>query len=286
MKKQYHKLALKWHPDKHSSHNDTPFKQIKEAYEYVLEHFDFQDDINANATATANATVNNTYAFLLTQFLQSLYADQTLTSFLESILLNKAPDAIRANITSVTESMLKDAYQLLYKYKDVFNINNQVLEFVSLCLKERAATNNNSNLVILKPTLQDMFNHLVYQLEYNDEKFLVPLWHNELCYDTKHGCELTVVCHPKLPENVCIDENNNLHCCLDVPFNYELLETDVVSLDLGGKSFAIPVSKLSCLKEQAFVLPSEGIARINESNMNDISCKSDVIITIRFVTRK
>lgn len=37
IKKKYHKLAIKYHPDKNDSGDDTKFKEIKKAYEILMD---------------------------------------------------------------------------------------------------------------------------------------------------------------------------------------------------------------------------------------------------------
>ena len=45
-----------------------------------------------------------------------------------------------------------------------------------------------------------------------DKTYFVPLWHNELYFgdEKSNEGEIIVKCVPELPENISIDENNNL----------------------------------------------------------------------------
>jgi len=85
------------------------------------------------------------------------------------------------------------------------------------------------NIIVLNPNLDDLFNQSVYKLKVGDETCLVPLWHNELIYD-KH--KLQVQCEPELPENVQLDEYNNVHVWIKYGI-HEIWEKETVDILLG-----------------------------------------------------
>ena len=62
----------------------------------------------------------------------------------------------------------------------------------------------------LNPKINDLFENNVYKLSVNEDMYIVPLWHNELHFSTKNDDELIVLCNPTLPDNISIDENNNI----------------------------------------------------------------------------
>ena len=69
-------------------------------------------------------------------------------------------------------------------------------------------------MMILTMMIQMMF-------KINNYIYFVPLWHNELVFDNNDGGidNIIVKCVPCLPENISIDDNNNLIINLDYPIN-------------------------------------------------------------------
>ena len=75
----------------------------------------------------------------------------------------------------------------------------------------------NDECIILNPTIDDLLANNLYKLRVNDFTYIVPLWHHELVYDNS-GNDIYVKCFPMLPDNVCIDDQNNIHidCKYDI----------------------------------------------------------------------
>ena len=67
----------------------------------------------------------------------------------------------------------------------------------------------NDHIVILNPTLDDLLNDNIYMLDFEGDKYYVPLWHDEIYYKHKSH-DLVVRCIPDIPENISLDNNNNL----------------------------------------------------------------------------
>jgi hypothetical protein len=174
-----------------------------------------------------------------------------------------------------------ELYQLLHKYSSILYISNDILELVSLIIREKA---KNSRVFILKPSMKDLLSHNIYKLYVDDQLYLVPLWHSELYFDAPDGSEIIVLCQPKLPENVTIDENNNIYYETTISIKDELtilIKDKFVSLEVGEKWFSIPLNKLHIKEEQIYVLKNQGIMQISEKNIYNVSNKSDIIVKIK-----
>jgi hypothetical protein len=177
-----------------------------------------------------------------------------------------------------------EIYQLLYKYKDILYISSDILELVSLIVKEKY---KNDRVFIVKPLLKDLLEHNIYKLYVDDDLYLVPLWHNELYFDSKDGSEIIVLCQPKLPDQLTIDENNNIYVETNINIVSELpnliKNNKFVSLEIGEKWVSIPLDKLHLKEEQLYRFKGQGIARISEKDMYAISDKGDIIVKLILV---
>jgi hypothetical protein len=293
IKKKYHKLALKWHPDKNNDlFAKEKFQKISEAYDYLSNELIFNDDTNATTnanTANANANANDfvSYKDILGNFISSLlkgaYSD-VLTTIIKEISLGYEKITLvylRTKFETLDKQKAIELYKLLYNYKDILYISNDILEFVSLIIKERY---KNDRVFILKPTLKDMIDHNIYKLYIDNDLYIVPLWHNELYFDAPDGSEIIVLCQPILPTNISIDENNNIFYEKYIKMNDDLLNliknNKCVSINLEDKWFSIPLNKLYFKEEQLYRFKCQGISQISEKEIYNIDVKADIIVKI------
>ena len=169
---------------------------------------------------------------------------------------------------------------------DILYIKSDILELVSLIVKEKY---KNDTIIILKPLLKDLLDDNIFKLYIEDELYLVPLWHNELYFDKgKKGSELIVLCQPDLPNELTIDENNNIYITKEIHIDEiknMILNTSIefVSLEVGGKCFSIPMANLHMKKEQIYRLKGQGISQILEKDIYNVSYKSDIIVNIKII---
>ena len=138
----------------------------------------------------------------------------------------------------------------------------------------------------LNPSITDLMNNNLYKLFVEDELFLVPLWYNELYFDAS-GCEIMVICEPQLNENIVIDDDNNIHFETKVEFeNLQKLiyENKDIIVDIGNKSFFIPVSELFMKREQYYRIKGQGLTKTNNDiDIYNVSDKADIIVQIKII---
>jgi hypothetical protein len=109
----------------------------------------------------------------------------------------------------------------------------------------------------------------------------VTLWHHELVYDNS-GSDIYVRCKPVLPENITIDNKNNL--IVNVKYNISSVWAEKnIEIKVGKRTFNINADKLMMCENQKFVLEKQGISRINTINTLDVSKKGDVILDITII---
>jgi hypothetical protein len=160
-------------------------------------------------------------------------------------------------------------------------INGETLELVSSLIKEKY---KNDSVYVLNPSVDDLLDCNIYKLYVNEQLFLVPLWHNEMYFDDTLGNDMIVLCKPELPEHIILDDNNNLYYNLLVCFEKEMIISEYyLPIQIGKHSFKIPINKLYMKHEQNYILKGQGIPKIVEDDVYNVSCKADIIITIKFL---
>ena len=101
-------------------------------------------------------------------------------------------------------------------------------------------------------------------MEIDEKEFYVPLWHHELHYGLK-GKDLVVRCEPEIPDNIWINESNNIYLTMQISIK-DLFEKGFHEFEVGEKMFKLESESLKITKEKQIVLLKEkGILRINEN---------------------
>jgi hypothetical protein len=294
IRKSYHKMALKWHPDKNdNSHISTnKFQRINEAYYFLsteLKHMnDEQDD---PFVSSFDSKESKLYSNILSTFISSIFKGTYSDMFIKvikDIVIGYKDRLSLTYLRKVFDELDKhrsiDIYNIIYRYKDILYISNETLDFVSLIIKEKY---KNDSVYILNPSLKDLLDNNIYKLYIDSQLYLVPLWHNELYFDAPDGSEIIVLCQPVLPEFISIDENNHIHITKKIDVHKELpniiLNNEFVSIEISERCFSIPVSHLTIKREQIYRLKNQGISNISEKDIYNVSVKSDIIVKILLV---
>jgi hypothetical protein len=289
IKKKYHKLALKWHPDKNDNkYAKEKFQKINKAYAYLLNEFRYLDEEDNKDNKDNNDYVSkdaHLYIHILGEFICSLTNKQSYNDILLTIAkeISLGYEAItltylRKKFEELDKQKAIDLYQILFKYKDILYISNDTLELIRFIVTEKV---ENNKVFILKPSLKDIIEHNIYKLYVDGQLYLVPLWHNELYFDAPNNTEIIVLCQPNLPTNITIDENNNIYYDISIKLDIDFIKNNrFVSIDIGEKWFSIPVNKLYLKEEQIYVLKNQGIARILEKDIYNVCFKGDILVKI------
>jgi len=290
LKKKYHKLALQHHPDKNGNTVESKehFQKIGEAYDLLKREI----GVNALDENDNDQETDSGYMFILTLFLKTLFKDVNY-----EIVLSILKDAVSvALFESINKEMCIYIYDFIIKYKTILHISDETLEKVKQIILEKY---KDVHIFILNPSLFDLFENNIYKLKVENIIYYVPLWHNEIVFqkeksindsinennsskDSKDN-DIIVKCIPELPDNVEIDENNNLIISVQIPLTLSLFFDKIYLVYIEKYTFEIPVVKLSCIIDQIYILKGQGISQILEKDVFDISKKSDIIFRIKFI---
>ena len=56
-----------------------------------------------------------------------------------------------------------------------------------------------------------------------------------------------------------------------------------IFFNIGKKEFYVPVNKLYMTKNQYYRIKNQGLSKINENDIYDVSAKSDIIVNINLI---
>ena len=299
LKRCFHKQALKYHPDKNG---DTPesterFKLINEAYDFLKRENDILHNINP--TDESSSVYKDILQLFLKGILDGKYSE-SISSIIKEIILNFS-EVKKMTSLKMFDDLDKETtiniYNFLSKYRSLFHFSNEFLDKI----KEIIIRKHDDIMVyVLNPSIDDLLNNNVYKLYVDEELYLVPLWHSEMYFDvknetkddtkdaketkdTKNIKEIIVLCHPELPENITIDEDNNLY--VEVNLNVSdispfLSSSKNMKVFIGKKMLDIPLYNLYIRDTQLYRIKSQGLTKIKENDIYDISEKCDIIVKI------
>jgi hypothetical protein len=284
LKKRYHKMALLNHPDKrgNTSEANDKFRKINEAYNYLLREI---TELNNSDILNETDDESMGYINILNIFLDGLLKGK-YNDFLSTIIkdiVNGYTDITLKMFEGLDKEKTLRIYNFLFKYKNILYISDEIFEKVHKIILEK---HKDLQIYILNPSIKDLFENNFYKLELNNILYFVPLWHNELYFDDKSVEDgkdnIIVKCIPELPDNINIDENNNIHIVLKVPFTFSLFEEKYIVFKLGEKRFDIPLDDLKIKICQTYVFKKKGISKIFENDIYNIDDKGDVVVKLQF----
>jgi hypothetical protein len=251
IKRQYKKLALKYHPDKSDIHNTSKFQSICQAKEYLLNNptiYSPKNETDANCILSEIDTICIMYN-----------------------VMYKGVFTYRVKKKVSNEMGLPD-------YMSNFILDNMI-RLVEKKIRDNDISNSRTKIILLRPSLYDLLNDNIFIYRTKSDTFYVPLWHKEVTfYDDKLELEYVFILIPDFTgtknitpiiSQVCMDDSNNLFIYI----------TEFVSqLIVGNKTFAFCKS----VKDNQYVFHGEGVSHpYNEKNIYDISLRSTVFIRIQ-----
>jgi len=270
IKRCYRKRALETHPDKNKSDiSGEKFAEVGQAKEVLTEFL-----------------IAKSYG---TPMEDDESEDSSIWSWIEQVVKtqdsNEINNAFRKIVGNVAVKLFDNlgnenmvhTYEMFVKYRDILCIDEKTLEDIRLKI---CCT---TQVIILNPSIDDLLNDNVFRYNYKEEIINIPLWHSELYYDIDGGA-LIARCIPILDDDLWINENNNIHKCIDITISHrdgEIEWDNYEEVKVGNKIFNIFYKDLKLIKNQTIIFKGEGVARINTSDMYNVEERSDIVIHIR-----
>jgi hypothetical protein len=284
IKKKYHKLALKNHPDKNGNTEESNerFKKINEAYELLKREVVIID--NTTPILETEPTQPTAYMYMLHLFIEGICKNDIITSIIKDILFNKENTILKKLFDKIDKDNAILIYNFIFKYKHVLHIDNDVINQIKDIILEKFS---DMQIYILNPSIDDLFDNNIYKLTINNNIYFVPLWYSELYFDNVDSPNSIIVkCIPELPDNIQINENNDLFVDLNVCFSFSLFVEEYIRINIGKRVFEIPVNQLFMKQNQLYIMKKMGISQINEDNIwSEFHNKSDIIFNIHFYNK-
>jgi hypothetical protein len=278
LKHNYHFEALKYHPDKNNAVDAKEnFIQVQEAYEYLKKYL---------KVVGPDMETESNHDSLIRSFIKHLFKNSVYEvhiDFIDNLIFSFSQQSNDISLV-LFEELNKEAaisiYGYLVQYKDILGIRQDILCKYESILREKI---KNDNIILLNPTLKNLLNEELFKLEYNNDTYWIPLWHNEISYDITSKdnqiSNLIVKCIPTLPHHISIDQYNNIHINIKTHIK-KVFEIGYIKIKLEEKEYQINACDLFIKKSQTYQMLNKGIAMIHPTNIYDVSQKSSLYIHV------
>lgn len=265
IKKAYFKQALVWHPDKNKNEESRQrFHEIRSAYVFLnlTTEPEYEDNCNEDVS-------------ILSKFINITTGIDFESEQMKHILvhLKKGCQYAMSNLIEKLDTHTSiRLYGFIKQYYFLFGLD---CTFVDKIVKP-------VEIITLTPKLESLFNNDIYNLETETgENYYIPLWHDELEFNNELST-LIVRVEPILPENIVIDDDNNIHVFKTFRIN-DLFGKEVCSITIASREFIIEIQNLLMKHKQVICFEQKGISKVNTKNVFSASSISDVLLHIELV---
>ena len=270
LKHKYKRGALKYHPDKNNSIDaKNKFQEVSEAYQYLC-----KNNVNLNELSQANTS----YSDILFTFINTIIPIDKDTGVIH-VIIQKLTHICETKSNDFLDNLDKETlikiYNIIKMNKDIFHIKPEYISKIESIINNKV---QNDEVIILNPTLEDLFDNNLYRLTIDKKTYIIPLWHHELQYDN-NGKDLYVRCNPVLLDDIEVDEINDIHFYKTYNI-HDLWGQEHIDVEIGSRIFTVEVNKLKIMRNQTIFISNSGISRPNIKDVYDISILSTIHIHV------
>lgn len=268
----YYKHSLKYHPDKNKSEDaNDQFRDGKKAYEFLREYKNLP-------TIKEDADISYVAFFkrCMRHVIPELESDDEFINNTLKILVDSCKTVTLRMIEKMNKDRALHTYSYLKKYKDIFNVNDELLGEILIVINNKLSSDN---IIILNPNIEDLLNDKIYKLSTDGRDYYIPLWHTEVTYDVS-GNDLILQCIPELPINIFIDNQNHLHVNIEYTIQ-QILEDKKLLFVIGKKQFEIAGNELKIQENQLYVIKNKGILLAHHNDLYDTTQRGDICIYLK-----
>ena len=269
VKKAYYKASLKHHPDHNIGDLDSNarFQKINEAYTFLSSYIQIKQEHTEHTQEHTRQQDEHT----------NIDDDDILIKFIKTLIDFNIKELSLTAFEGLNKDNSLKLFDYIEKYSSMLGLEAEFVEAVRTLTREKM---KNDIVIIINPTIDNIMNNELYKLEYNNENYYVPLWHDEISYDISETEYLIVKCKPELPETIFIDHNNDVHIKIIIESIEHVLNEPSINVIIGGKVFEIPVCELKIKKSQTYTFFNKGISLINLNDIYNTTRNGNIIVYI------
>lgn len=268
IKKAYYKASLKHHPDHNPGDIDSNarFQKINEAYTFLSTYVQINQQDNEEHGQDHDQEHD-----------QKDVDDDIISKFIKTLIDFNIKELSLTAFEGLNKHNSLKIFEYIEKYSGMLGLEKEFVESIKNITREKM---KNDIVIIINPTIENIMNNELYKLEYNNEIYYIPLWHDEISYDISETEYLIVKCKPELPENIFIDHNNDVHIKILIDSIEQLFNEPYINITIGGKVFELPVCELKIKKSQIYTFFNKGISLINLNDIYNTTRNGNIIVYI------
>ena len=269
VKKAYYKASLKHHPDHNIGdiNSNARFQKINEAYTFLSSYIQIKQEHTEHTQEHTRQQDEHT----------NIDDDDILIKFIKTLIDFNIKELSLTAFEGLNKDNSLKLFDYIEKYSSMLGLEAEFVEAVRTLTREKM---KNDIVIIINPTIDNIMNNELYKLEYNNENYYVPLWHDEISYDISETEYLIVKCKPELPETIFIDHNNDVHIKIIIESIEHVFNEPSINVIIGGKVFEIPVCELKIKKSQTYTFFNKGISLINLNDIYNTTRNGNIIVYI------